>query len=286
MSLIIVTGMSGAGKSTAINALEDIGFFCADNVPPPLIDRFALLNARAKSGQDRMAIVVDSRAGSLFSEFGASLERLASSGVNFELLFLDAEDSVLLNRYKEGRRRHPLICDETASLTDAIRQERELLSDAKRRADVVIDTSRLAPSVLKSRIAQLFCGGKEGEMTIECLSFGFKNGLPREADLVFDVRCLPNPYYVAELKHLTGLDERVRDYVMQFPSSRGMFERITDFLDFSLPFYEKEGKSHLVIAFGCTGGHHRSVTFAQMCADHLKKMRENVATVHRDLEKR
>lgn len=286
MSLIIVTGMSGAGKSTAINALEDIGFFCADNVPPPLIDRFALLNARSKSGQDRMAIVVDARAGELFEEFDSALDRLSAAEVSFELLFLDAEDAVLINRYQEGRRRHPLISDENASLTDAIAKERTLLAKAKRRADVIIDTSKLASSVLKSRVAQLFCETPDGTMTIECLSFGFKNGIPREADLVFDVRCLPNPYYVPELKNLTGLDESVREYVMRWDSSKGMLEKIIGFLEFSLPFYESEGKSHLVIAFGCTGGHHRSVTFAELCGEHLKRFHSATAIVHRDLEKR
>ncbi|MBR6735621.1 MAG: RNase adapter RapZ [Oscillospiraceae bacterium] len=286
MSLIIVTGMSGAGKSTAINALEDIGFFCADNVPPPLLDRFALLNARSKKGQDRMAIVVDARAGELFDEFGSALDRLSAAGVEFTLLFLDADYSVLIDRYKEGRRRHPLIGDETAGLPEAIAKERILLSKARARADIIIDTSRLAPAVLKSRISQLFCDTPDSKMTIECISFGFKNGLPREADLVFDVRCLPNPYYVPDLKNLTGLDEAVREYIMRFDSSKGMFERIVDFLEFSVPFYESEGKSHLVIAFGCTGGHHRSVTFAKLIGEHLQKTHSGTVIVHRDLEKR
>ena len=160
------------------------------------------------------------------------------------------------------------------------------ISKAKARADIIIDTSKLAPAVLKSRISQLFCDSPDSKMTIEFISFGFKNGLPREADLVFDVRCLPNPYYVPELKNLTGLDEKVREYVMEHDSSKGMFERIVDFLEFSVPFYESEGKSHLVIAFGCTGGHHRSVTFAKLIGEHLQKTHSGTVIVHRDLEKR
>ena len=285
MEFIIVTGMSGAGKSTAIDALEDLGYFCADNVPPPLLGRFALLNDRAKPGADRRAVVVDARAGELFSEFGSALDHLSQTGCNYRLLFLDAEDGVLINRYQEGRRRHPLIDGETVRLPEAIARERALLAPARRRADFVLVTSRMTAGVLKSRIAGLFCEKQGGAMTIECLSFGFKNGLPREADLVFDVRCLPNPYYISELKSLTGLDEAVRDYVMQWPSSAGMLERILGLLDFSLPLYAAEGKSHLVVAFGCTGGHHRSVTFAELAAAHLRGRFPGAAAVHRDLEK-
>lgn len=285
MSLIIVTGMSGAGKSSVLNALEDAGYFCADNVPPPLLDRFALLNARDPHGSGRMAIVVDVRAGELFSQLGDALHRLAEAGCSYQLLFLDAEDRVLLDRYKEGRRRHPMIGGDIVSLPDAIAKERTLLEQARRDADFVIDTSRMTVSVLKTRIRALF-SEEVAPMTIECLSFGFKNGLPREADLVFDVRCLPNPYYVPALKHLTGLDKEVRDYVMRFDTSKEMLDRILGLLNFSLPLYASEGKSHLVIAFGCTGGHHRSVTFAECVAKRLSEQYDGVSTVHRDLEKR
>ena len=286
MALIIVTGMSGAGKSTAIDALEDLGYFCADNVPPQLLDRFAILNTRVQSGLDRMAIVVDARAGQLFADFCEALDRLTESGCAYRLLFLDAEDSVLLNRYQEGRRRHPLIGDARVGLSVAIARERALLAPAKERAELVIDTSRMTGAVLKARIAALFSEKGEGAMTIECLSFGFKNGLPREADLVFDVRCLPNPYYEPELKEKNGLDAAVRDFVLQWPSSRGMLDRILALLDYSVPLYTCEGKSHLVVAFGCTGGHHRSVTFAEAAAEHLRKRYPAATAVHRDLEKR
>jgi UPF0042 nucleotide-binding protein len=277
--------MSGAGKSSVLNALEDAGYFCADNVPPPLLDRFALLNARDPHGSGRMAIVVDVRAGELFSQLGDALHRLAEAGCSYQLLFLDAEDRVLLDRYKEGRRRHPMIGGDIVSLPDAIAKERTLLEQARRDADFVIDTSRMTVSVLKTRIRALF-SEEVAPMTIECLSFGFKNGLPREADLVFDVRCLPNPYYVPALKHLTGLDKEVRDYVMRFDTSKEMLDRILGLLNFSLPLYASEGKSHLVIAFGCTGGHHRSVTFAECVAKRLSEQYDGVSTVHRDLEKR
>ncbi len=285
MSLIIVTGMSGAGKSTAINALEDIGFFCVDNVPPQLLDRFAMLNLRPGGAESRMALVVDARAGEMFSEFEEALDRLDAMGCAYRLLFLDAADDVLLDRYKEGRRRHPLI-GSAAGLTEAIAKERGLLASAKERADFVIDTSRTSLSVLKGRVTELFRDETGHTMTIECMSFGFKNGLPHEADLVFDVRCLPNPYYVPALKTKNGLDQEVRDFVMHAAASREMLSRITAFLDFSVPLYEKEGKSQLVVAFGCTGGHHRSVTFAQLVGDHLRVAFPGVTILHRDLEKK
>jgi len=284
MGLIIVTGMSGAGKSTTINALEDIGYFCVDNVPPELIDRFALLNTRGQS-EGRMALVVDARAGDLFDRFDETLDRLATLGCLYKLLFLDAADDTLLDRYQEGRRRHPLIGHGAAGLPEAISKERALLAKARERADYVVDTTNTAVSVLKGRITELFRSEESDAMTVECLSFGFKNGLPHEADLVFDVRCLPNPHYVVELKVKTGLDQAVRDYVMDSPKSREMLSRILGFLDFSLPLYAEEGKSHLVVAFGCTGGHHRSVTFAQLAGEHLRDRFPGVTITHRDLEK-
>jgi len=280
-----VTGMSGAGKSTAIDALEDIGYFCVDNVPPQLVDRFAMLRASG-GADDRMAIVVDARAGDLFSQFGEVLDRLHEIGRPYRLLFLDASDDVLLDRYKEGRRRHPLIGRGAAGLPEAIALERSLLADAKQRADYILDSSHTSVSVLKGRIAELFRDETRGTMTIECLSFGFKNGIPHEADLVFDVRCLPNPFYVEALKHKTGLDGDVRAYVMDSSVSREMLSRILGLLDFSVPLYAEEGKSHLVVAFGCTGGHHRSVTFAQLVGEHLQERFPGVAIAHRDLEKR
>jgi len=233
-----------------------------------------------------MAVVVDVRAGELFSQFGEALDRLRELGRPYRLLFLDASDDVLLDRYKEGRRRHPLIGRGAAGLPEAITLERGLLAEAKSRADFVVDSSRTSASVLKGRIAELFRDETRGTMTIECLSFGFKNGIPHEADLVFDVRCLPNPFYVETLKHKTGLDADVRDYVMDSPVSQEMLSRILGLLDFSVPLYAEEGKSHLVIAFGCTGGHHRSVTFAQLAGEHLQARFAGVAIVHRDLEKK
>ena len=286
MSLIIVTGMSGAGKSTTIDALEDIGYFCVDNVPPQLLDRFATLNLRTDRSERRMALVVDARAGEMFEQFGAALDRLHDIGCEYKLLFLDASDEVLLDRYQEGRRRHPLVGPQTPGVQDAIALERTLLADAKSRADYVMDTSHVSAAVQKSRITELFREETGTAMSVECLSFGFKNGIPHEASLVFDVRCLPNPYYVPELREKNGLSADVREYVMAAPASREMLERILGLLDFSLPLYESEGKSHLVIAFGCTGGHHRSVTFAQLAGEHLRKKYPRVTVTHRDLEKK
>ncbi len=285
MHLVIVTGMSGAGKSTAVNALEDIGYFCVDNVPPQLLDRFVMLGSRTSGEKNRMAIVVDARAGEMFSEFDSALDRLSSMGCSFRLLFLDASDESLLDRFKEGRRRHPLIGQGASGLNEAIAQERKLLAPAKKRSDVVIDTTRISAGVLKGRVTELFRDAVGGVMSVECISFGFKNGIPHDADLVFDVRCLPNPFYVPELRKKTGLDEEVRQFIMDSPDSRQMYERLAGLLEFSIPLYEREGKSHLMIAFGCTGGHHRSVTFAELVGKHLRSRFPAVTVTHRDLEK-
>ena len=285
MELIIVTGMSGAGKSKAINALEDMGYFCVDNVPPQMLEKLAQLGRSARGEDQRMAVVVDARAGEFFADFSQALEGLRAGGYPFRLLFLDAGDGVLLRRYKEGRRRHPLLERSALTTEDAIRQERELLADARRQADFVIDTSLLSPAQLKERVAQTFLSAPGQGMVVQCISFGFKNGLPQEADLVFDVRCLPNPFYLPELRDLTGLEAPVRDYVMKWPQSQELLQRLYSLLDFLLPLYVREGKSQLVIAVGCTGGRHRSVAFAQALGEHLSALSLPVVVTHRDKDK-
>ena len=285
MELIIVTGMSGAGKSKAADALEDMGYFCVDNVPPQMLEKFAQLGRTAGKAIRGMAVVVDARAGEYFAGFPEALERLREDGHPYRLLFLDADDGVLLRRYKEGRRRHPLLERDALTIEDAIAKERELLSGARRAADFVIDTSALSTAQLKERVARTFLPGRDQGMVVQCLSFGFKNGLPKEADLVFDVRCLPNPFYVPELRDRTGLEAPVRDYIMKWPQSRELLRRLQELLDFLLPLYVEEGKSQLVIAVGCTGGRHRSVAFAQALGEHLQSLAPAVVISHRDKDK-
>lgn len=285
MELIIVTGMSGAGKSKAVNALEDMGYFCVDNVPPQMLEKFAQLGQSSHGDAQRMAVVVDARGGDLFSDFAGALEQLRRGGYPFRLLFLDADDGVLLQRYKEGRRRHPLLERSALTIEDAIRQERELLAEARRQADFVIDTTFLSPAQLKERVAQTFLTAPAQGMMTQCISFGFKNGLPKEADLVFDVRCLPNPFYIPELREHTGLEAPVRDYVMKWPQSQELLRRLCGLLDFLMPLYIREGKSQLAIAVGCTGGRHRSVAFAQALGEHLSAQGLPVVVTHRDKDK-
>ena len=204
-------------------------------------------------------------------------------GVSYHILFIDCDDETLLRRYKETRRRHPLSRNST--IEEAIQKERDILAPLKDKADYKIDTTYLKPAQLKERIASIFEGSVQKTMRVQCMSFGFKHGIPADADIVYDVRCLPNPFYLPELKHQTGLDEPVSSYVMSFESSQQMLQKLVDLIDFSLPLYAKEGKSELVIAFGCTGGHHRSVTFAEAMTKHLQEKGIPVSVVHRDIQK-
>lgn len=285
MELIIVTGMSGAGKSKVINALEDLGYFCVDNVPPQMLEKFAQLGQSSQGSAQRMAVVVDARGGEMFGDFIGSLARLREAGYPFRLLFLDADDETLLRRYKEGRRRHPLLERSALTVEDAIRRERELLRQARQEADFVFDTSLTTPAQLRERVVQTFLASPAQGMLVQCISFGFKNGLPKESDLVFDVRCLPNPFYVPELRERTGLEAPVRDYIMAAPESRELLERLYALADFLVPLYVREGKSQLTIAVGCTGGRHRSVAFAQAMGEHLREQGLSVAITHRDKDR-
>ncbi len=284
MNLLIVTGMSGAGKSLAANALEDMGYFCVDNIPPAIIPVLVEFSARGGEGLQKMAIVTDIRGGEMFNEITDVLHKLKENNVDYKILFLDAEDKVLVRRYKENRRKHPL-CDKGLSVSEAVKSERKTLKDIREKADFTLDTSLISVSQLKNQLADIFLSDDNDGLKILCKSFGFKYGSDADADLVFDVRCLPNPYYIEELKEKTGLDESVSDYVMGFSESQEFASKIKDFLDFSVPLYLKEGKSQLIIAFGCTGGKHRSVTFAELTARHLKDKGFDVSTFHRDIKK-
>ena len=284
MTFLIVTGLSGAGKSGAVHALEDIGFYCVDNVPPELIVTFYGLFEKAGTGFQKIAIVTDIRGGRMFKRFSETLDSLKKEGCEFKLLYIDAEDDVLIRRFKETRRRHPLA-DTEQSLEDAVHAERRFVSKIRERADYVIDTTHLSPAQLKERISLLFLDNSSSALMVQCVSFGFKYGIPAEADLVFDVRCLPNPYYVEELKHQTGLDGPVYDYVMKWDQTKGFVKRMFDLIDYTLPLYCDEGKSQLVVAIGCTGGHHRSVALAQLLYSHLQENRQRASVHHRDIRK-
>ncbi|MBQ3162605.1 MAG: RNase adapter RapZ [Oscillospiraceae bacterium] len=284
MKFLIVTGMSGSGKSGAVNVLEDIGYYCIDNIPPQLIPKFAEICIN--NGQmQKVAIVTDIRGGELFFELDEGLNYLKSNNLDTSILFLDASDEVLIKRYKETRRRHPLDEQSHGSLQKAINTEREVLASVREHADYYIDTSDLSMGQLKETVYSLFLDNPNESMVVKVMSFGFKYGISREADLVFDVRCLPNPFYIPELKQHTGLESCVRDYVLSFDQSKELEKKLKDMLDFLIPLYIHEGKSQLVIAFGCTGGKHRSVTFAETIYKHLvdKNMRCRIS--HRDINK-
>ena len=281
MDFLIVTGMSGAGKTVAVNELEDMGYFCVDNIPCALIGAFARLCVQSPV-TGRIALVTDFRSGEQFAHFPDALQALTAEGHTYRILMLEADDAVILRRYKENRRRHPMLEDGGGGLEAAIRTERELLTPIRCLADYRIDTSFLTTAQLRERMEGLF-GEENGKFIITCMSFGYKYGVPAEADLLFDVRCLPNPFYIPELKHQTGLDPAVREYVIGCEPTRELIKRLEELLDFLLPLYIHEGKCGLVIGFGCTGGHHRSVTFAEYFRARLLKEGYRVVVSHRDI---
>ena len=282
MRFVIVTGMSGAGKSTVLKMLEDMGFFCVDNLPVMLIEKFAEIAHDDKLEVDNVAIGVDIRSGQALGEMSVCLETLKKRNFTYEILFLDANEPVLVKRYKETRRAHPL--SKHGRINEGIVKEREKIEFLRQRADYIIDTSNLLTRELKHEIEKIFVEGKQyNNIIVTVMSFGFKYGVPMEADLVFDVRFLPNPYYVAELRRLTGLDDGVRDYVFSSPVTHEFLQRLSDFVGWLLPKYEEEGKTSLVIAVGCTGGHHRSVAIAHALAQHIRDLGRPVAESHRDL---
>ena len=285
MDFLIVTGLSGAGKSRAVDALEDIGFYCVDNMPPQLISKVAEICLAGNSQINRIAIVTDLRGGDMFYGLFEQLDELKDKGLEYKLLFLDASNQDLVRRYKEPRRRHPLADLVKGGLEEAIRNERILLKPARERADYIIDTTHLSANELKQRMNNIFLDNIRNSMLVNVMSFGFKYGVPAEADLVFDVRCLPNPFYVDDLKPKTGLDEEVRNYVMDSEDSRKLLEKLKDLISFLIPLYQKEGKTQLMIGVGCTGGKHRSVTFAELLYQYLSDQNHNVRVLHRDIAK-
>ena len=281
MEFVIITGMSGAGKSQAMKAMEDMGYYCMDNLPPALLPKFAELCYQSKRTIDKVAVVVDIRGGIFFEDLFKGLEDLEEKSIKYRILFLDAEDSVLIKRYKELRRPHPL--NPNGRIIEGIGQERVLLEEVKNKADYIIDTSKLTIGMLKEEISKIFVEGKElRRLTISVVSFGFKHGILLDADLVFDVRFIPNPYYIPELRDLTGEDTNVKDYVFAWEQTKTFVKKLLDMLEFLIPYYIKEGKTQLIIGIGCTGGKHRSVAIANKIEDKLKEKGHRAIVNHRD----
>lgn len=282
MRFVIVTGMSGGGKRTALKMLEDAGFYCVDNLPVLLIEKFVELIATPNSEINKVALGIDVRADQAFSQVEVILDHVKENGYKFEILFMDCTEEVLIKRYKESRRAHPLSPD--GRVEDGVRKERRILQGIRKKADYVFDTSNLLTRELKEELERIFVRNEEyNSLMITILSFGFKNGIPTDADLVFDVRFLPNPFYIDELKYKTGNDEEVSDYVMGFPEAGQFLEKLHDMMEFLIPGYIKEGKNQLVIAIGCTGGKHRSVTLANELYKKLKdKGNYGLRLSHRD----
>lgn len=284
MRFVIVTGMSGAGKSTAAKMLEDLGFFCVDNLPPALILKFAEVCSTPGNEIDKVAVGIDTRGGKLFSDLFEGLQDLKSKGYNYEILFLDASDEVLIKRFKETRRKHPLIENERINV--GIEKEREVLKNVKERADYIIDTSNVLTRQLKQELFHIFVKEKSFEsLMITVLSFGFKYGIPNDSDLVFDVRFIPNPYYIPHMRNKTGNDNAVREYVMNWKESQVFLDKMVDLIEFLIPNYIKEGKNQLVISIGCTGGKHRSVTLTNALYEFLKNKGHRTVFQHRDIDK-
>lgn len=284
MRFVIVTGMSGAGKSSVLKFLEDINFYCVDNLPPALIPKFAELCYEQEGEIERVAMGIDIRGGKLFNDLFHVLFTLEKKGYQYEIIFLDASDHTLIKRYKETRRSHPL--SRKGSIEDGILQEREMLKEVKSRATYILDTTNVLTRELKAQINRIFMENQHFEsLVVTVCSFGFKYGIPVDSDLVFDVRFLPNPFYIQELKELTGNDAAVSDYVMSFQESKDFLKKLVEMVEFLLPLYVKEGKNSLVISVGCTGGKHRSVTLANALYNALDKDKHTLLLKHNDIEK-
>jgi UPF0042 nucleotide-binding protein len=286
MKFVIVTGMSGAGKSTALKMLEDAGYFCADNIPLPLVEKFAELAGNQENGYSQVALGIDIRSGIEVEKTKELLERLVAHEIDYQILYLESADNVLLKRYKETRRSHPLARD--GRIEDGIARERVALQFLKEEADYIIDTSKLLTRELRSELEKIFVSSQEyRNIFITVLSFGFKYGIPVDSDLVFDVRFLPNPYYIEELRPKTGQDQEVQDYVMASEAAELFLKKLEDLVEFLLPNYVAEGKNQLVISIGCTGGQHRSVTMAEQLYHHLSSHPEyGLKLEHRDIAAR
>ena len=283
MRFILISGLSGAGKSKAASFLEDMGYYVADNLPAPLIPKFAELCMAGQGQYQKVALVTDIRGRQTFDGLFDALDQLRDMGCAYQILFVEASLETIIKRYKETRRSHPLA-KAGRSLAEAVALERTALEPVRKRAEYVLDTSALSTAKLRGEMLRLF-GEGDGKpaMSVSVISFGFKNGIPLEADLVFDVRCLPNPYYIAELRPQTGLDAGVRDFVFGYQQTRDLMVHLEGLLSFLLPLYVEEGKTALVIAVGCTGGHHRSVAVTRALADFIRQKGYNASESHRDM---
>ncbi|HHX17862.1 MAG TPA: RNase adapter RapZ [Clostridium sp.] len=284
MRLLIITGISGAGKSLVIKHLEDMGFYCVDNLPPLLIHKFVEICIQSRGKIDKIAMVIDIRGGELFNDLFPELKALKDLGILYDILFMEASDNVLINRYKESRRIHPLSPE--GRLHEGIKKEREILKEIKKKATYIIDSSNLTPRQLKEELVNIFeYGRKFNGIIINVISFGFKYGIPIDCDLVFDVRFIPNPYYIESMRNQTGKNELVRDYVLGFDETQCFLVKLREMLGFLIPNYVKEGKSQLVVGIGCTGGQHRSVAISEELFSHLLKKGHRVVINHRDMAK-
>lgn len=283
LNLVIITGLSGAGKTQALQSMEDMGYFCVDNLPPSLLEKFVELCSQAHGKIEKAAVVCDLRGGEFFASLNEALQDLAKLGYIYDILFLEASDEVLVNRYKESRRRHPV--SPHGNILEGIRLEREYLRELRGKAHKIIDSSDLTSARMKSKIREMFGQGYDpARMTISIVSFGFKYGIPLDADTVIDVRFLPNPYYIEDLKPLSGKDPKVRDYVLTNPVTIEFMQRYLNMIEYVLPYYLKEGKSHLVIGIGCTGGQHRSVAIAEKTVEFLREKKFLCSVSHRDID--
>ncbi|CAM3941414.1 RNase adapter RapZ [Alkalicoccus chagannorensis] len=284
IELVVITGMSGAGKTVAVQSFEDMGYFCIDNLPPALIPKFIEMVENAGGSMQKVALVIDLRAREFFDQLFDAVNLIAAeTKVTPKILFLEAKDEVLVSRYKETRRSHPLS-DQSAPLS-GIHAERDMLDEMKGQAQVIIDTSELKPLQLRERILKEFAENQEETFHVHLLSFGFKHGLPIDADLVFDVRFLPNPHYIDHLRPMSGLNQEVFDYVMKWEETKLFTAKLDDLLQYMLPHYKREGKSQLIIAIGCTGGKHRSVTLAEHFTKRFQELGYHASVTHRDVEK-
>ena len=281
MKFTIVTGLSGSGKTRVIRYLEDMGYFCIDNMPPVLIPKFSEMLSSMNGKFSNVALVVDIRVGEMINTLLEETEVLRKTGYDVTILFMNADDNTIVKRYKESRRSHPL--ENANGLLASIQAERKILSKLLTEADYVIDTSNLSNSDLLDEIKEIFASKESMDIEINVMSFGFKYGIPVDADLVFDVRCFPNPFYIDELKPKTGNDKKVQDYVMSFPKAVTFMDKLNDMMEFMIPLYIEEGKVSLTIAIGCTGGKHRSVTMANKLAEHLQELHYNAKVSNRDI---
>lgn len=281
LHVLIITGLSGAGKTQTVNCLEDLGYYCVDNLPPALLTKFIELSMQSEGKIEKVALVIDVRGGDFFHDLSRSLKELEDNHIGFQILFLEASDEVLVRRFKESRRRHPLAT--SGRLLDAIRMERSILEELRGRADIIIDSSTLSPKELKDKLISHFSESSNGEFTVNMVSFGYKVGIPLDSDIVMDVRFLPNPFYDPVMRTMTGEDLPVIEYVLDYPITKSFIRRFLNMLKFLIPHYIEEGKTNLAISIGCTGGQHRSVVLADYIGKQLRKMGYNAMIRHRDV---